>query len=94
MSRRRGWRPRVSQLDLAPTLATLAGAELDAAELQGASLVPLLLGGDEAAGEAVAEYLAEGVTAPAVMIRRGRHKYIRCGGDPDQLFDLEADPHE
>ena len=84
----------VSQLDLAPTLADLAGAEIDAAELQGASLVPLLLGGDEAAGEAVAEYLAEGVTAPAVMIRRGRHKYIRCGGDPDQLFDLEADPHE
>jgi choline-sulfatase len=29
-----------------------------------------------------------------VMIRRGRHKYIRCGDDPDQLFDLDADPHE
>ena len=28
------------------------------------------------------------------MIGRGRHKYVRCGDDPDQLFDLEADPHE
>ena len=40
------------------------------------------------------EYLAEGVRAPAVMIRRGRHKYIRCPGDPDLLYDLEADPLE
>ena len=89
-----GWRSCVSHLDLAPTLADLAGAEIDADELQGASLVPLLRAAGEAPGEAVAEYLAEGVSAPAVMIRRGRHKYVRCGDDPDQLFDLEADPHE
>ena len=44
--------------------------------------------------DVVAEYLAEGVTAPAVMIRRGRFKYIACAGDPEQLYDLEADPHE
>ena len=31
---------------------------------------------------------------PAVMIRRGRHKYIRCPGDPDLLYDLETDPLE
>ena len=35
-----------------------------------------------------------GVRAPAVMIRRGRHKYVRCPGDPDLLYDLEADPLE
>jgi choline-sulfatase len=46
------------------------------------------------AGAVVSEYLAEGVTAPAVMLRRGRYKYIRCPGDPDQLFDVVADPHE
>ena len=28
------------------------------------------------------------------MIRRGRHKYIRCPGDPDLLYDLAADPLE
>jgi choline-sulfatase len=42
----------------------------------------------------VAEYLAEGAIAPIVMIRRGRHKFIHSPADPDQLFDLEADPHE
>ncbi len=40
------------------------------------------------------EYLAEGVESPAVMIRRGRHKYIRCEGDPDLLYDLADDPLE
>ncbi|MDX6619842.1 MAG: choline-sulfatase, partial [Gaiellales bacterium] len=29
-----------------------------------------------------------------VMIRRGRHKYIRCPADPDLLYDLDADPSE
>jgi choline-sulfatase len=29
-----------------------------------------------------------------VMIRRGAEKYIACPGDPDQLFDLAADPDE
>ena len=42
----------------------------------------------------VAEYLAEGVRAPMVMVRRGRHKLIHCPGDPDLLYDLEADPDE
>ncbi len=28
------------------------------------------------------------------MIRRGAHKYVRCPGDPDLLYDLESDPHE
>ena len=28
------------------------------------------------------------------MIRRGRHKYIRCPGDPDLLYDLADDPLE
>ena len=83
----------VSHLDLAPTLAEWAGADLGPDELDGTSLVPVM-GGVNRPGDVVAEYLAEGVTDPAVMIRRGRHKYVRCGDDPDQLFDLAADPHE
>ena len=31
---------------------------------------------------------------PPVMIRRGAHKYVRCPGDPDLLYDLAADPLE
>jgi choline-sulfatase len=84
----------VSHLDLAPTLAELAGAALGEAEFEGRSLVPALHGGDAGSATVVSEYLAEGVTAPAVMLRRGRYKYVRCPGDPDQLFDLAADPRE
>jgi choline-sulfatase len=91
----------VSQLDLAPTLLALGGhpdaAEI-AAGLDGTALEWLL---DRAAaatapprGAVIAEYLAEGVTAPALMVRRDRFKYVACGEDPEQLFDLAADPAE
>jgi choline-sulfatase len=84
----------VSQLDLAPTLAALAGVEPGEAEFEGRSLVSALHGGDPGAATVLSEYLAEGVTTPAVMIRRGSYKYIRCPGDPDQLYDLDSDPRE
>ncbi|MEA2284925.1 MAG: choline-sulfatase [Solirubrobacteraceae bacterium] len=89
----------VSQLDLAPTLVELcAGAAVDVdatcAGMDGTSLAPLLREDGERPGDVVAEYLAEGVTAPAVMVRRGPMKYIACPGDPEQLYDLAADPRE
>ena len=40
------------------------------------------------------EYAAEASYAPLVSMRYGKWKYNRCALDPDQLFDLEADPHE
>ena len=84
----------VSHLDLAPTLAALAGVAPAGMEFSGVSLAAALARGEEPPGEAAAEYLAEGVTAPALMLRRGRFKYIRCGTDPEQLFDLDDDPLE
>jgi choline-sulfatase len=87
----------VSLLDLAPTLLDLATpgrAEELKSDMDGSSLVTLLDGPEPGRPAVAGEYLAEGVTAPAVMIRRGRHKFIRCEGDPDQLYDLENDPHE
>ena len=81
-------RQPVSLLDVAPTLLELSGAPA-AEDLEGASL---LAAGARAA--VLAEYLAEGVAAPAVMVRRGDHKLIVCPGDPDQLYDLAADPAE
>jgi choline-sulfatase len=78
----------VSHLDLAPTLLELAGVAGDE-DLDGVSLLS-----GAASRDVVSEYLAEGVTAPAVMVRRGAHKYIRCDGDPEQLYDLAADPGE
>jgi choline-sulfatase len=84
----------VSLLDLAPTFVELATADR-AAEMDGRSLAGPLDGNTaDGSTEVVGEYLAEGVTSPAVMIRRGPHKFIRCDGDPDQLYDLESDPHE
>ncbi len=82
----------VSQLDLAATLAELAGA--DPSGLGGAGLGAVLRSGAEPDRPVLAEYLAETVTAPAFMIRRGRFKYVTCGDDPEQLYDLEADPLE
>jgi choline-sulfatase len=72
----------VSQLDLGSTLLQLCGVD------DGPSLL------NEAPPDVAAEYLAEGVNSPAVMLRRGRWKYVHCEDDPDQIYDLESDPHE
>ena len=84
----------VSQLDLAPTLAQMAGGAAPEAGFAGRSLTTVLGGGEPADAVVASEYLAEGVTQPAVMVRRGRYKLVRCPGDPDLLFDLDADPRE
>ena len=91
----------VAQVDVLPTLMDLA-AESTGAEkpepidpLNGRSLIPLCDG--NTAGDpdsCVSEYLGEGTGAPMLMIRRGQYKYINCMTDPDQLFDLAADPNE
>ena len=87
----------VSLLDVAPTLLELTGhpaAAEASAGMDGTSLAPLLRRERIRHDAVVAEYLAEGVTAPAVMIRRGALKYVWCEGDPELLYDLDADPRE
>ena len=48
----------------------------------------------EGGGEAIGEYTAVLTTQPMFMIRRGRHKWIHCEGDPALLYDLVDDPLE
>lgn len=83
----------VSLLDVLPTLVDLAGAA-EPIDVPGRSLVALLDGEVPRHDDVVIEYLAEGVTQPHVTIVRGHHKFVRCPGDPDQLYDLESDPDE
>ena len=85
-----------SLLDVLPTLAEIANggsAPTYAAPIGGQSLLPALQGG-RGPGEVIGEYLAEGAIAPLVMIRRGQHKFVHSPVDPDQLYDLAADPDE
>jgi choline-sulfatase len=72
----------------------LAGGTLDGSvPVDGRSLVPHLAG-QGGHDEAIGVYLGEGAVAPLFMIRRGRWKFVASMPDPDQLFDLEDDPHE
>jgi len=84
----------VSLLDVAPTLLDLAGLDAAPPASDGVSLAPLLRGAGGRGAPVVAEYLAEGVVAPMVMVREGSEKLIRCPGDPDLVFDLADDPAE
>jgi choline-sulfatase len=84
----------VSTLDVGPTLAELAGLDVSgiADWTQGTSLLPIAQGGTRAS--VPIEYAAEASIAPIVALRDAQYKYVRCAADPDQLFDLHADPHE
>jgi choline-sulfatase len=85
----------VSLVDVLPTLVDIAGGDVAALEgtIDGRSLRPHLESG---AGhdEVIGEYVAEGAIAPIVMIRRGPWKFIHSPPDPDQLYDVAADPKE
>ena len=85
----------VSTLDVSPTLCEIAGAPMDeiAPWTDGTSLVGLAESGARN-GPVAMEYAAEASEAPLVCLRDGKWKYAACALDPEQLFDLEADPLE
>ena len=85
----------VSLLDIVPTMADATGIETDDA-WQGRSLLPAVhdergLDPDRAV---FSEYHAHGTSHGMFMLRQGRYKYIYYPENPDQLFDLVADPDE
>ncbi|MBX6315737.1 MAG: sulfatase-like hydrolase/transferase, partial [Isosphaeraceae bacterium] len=89
----------VLNIDIAPTLLDLAGASLPST-LQGRSLVPLLRGDKtDWRTSFLAEYFQEPGyprTPTWQAIRTGRWKYIHYTDleGMDELYDLQADPHE
>ncbi|WP_430469409.1 choline-sulfatase [Thalassospira lucentensis] len=85
----------VSTLDVTPTVADLAGISMDEIMpwTDGTSLLPGF-SGKKRTEPVLMEYAAEGSYAPLVCIREGKWKYTYCPLDPEQLFDLQADPHE
>jgi choline-sulfatase len=83
-------------MDLLPTFAEWGNdgqAPAYAVPVDGRSLNPHLTG-TGGHDEVIGEYCGEGAIAPLLMIRRGRYKFVHSTPDPDQLFDLEADPQE
>ncbi len=85
----------VSTIDVCPTLCDLAGVSMDEVMpwTTGQSLVPQGQGVTRDAPVAM-EYAAEASYAPMVSLRYGKWKFNMCSLDPDQLFDMDADPHE
>lgn len=86
----------VSSIDVFPTL--LARLELTCAEvfLAQSSGVDVLAPDFELRpvfGQSTERMAVYGQEQAYVLVR-GRWKYLRVGGGPAQLFDLEADPHE
>jgi arylsulfatase A-like enzyme len=85
----------VSLLDLGPTITELSGCdELERA--QGRSLVPLLQGRqpEDWRDDAYAEFHGQRFFWTQRIVWTDRLKYVFNGFDFDELYDLDADPHE
>ena len=86
-----------SLVDLLPTFLDLAGGgNIEVVEpLAGSSLLPLVSSGRvPRAARSSASTSPRERTRRAIMLCREGFKYVHCPGDPDLLFDLEADPNE
>jgi choline-sulfatase len=88
----------VSLVDLLPTLLEIGGDDTQSSLVEpvaGHSLWSLASGSATSFEHPVfAENLAEGSTTPLLMAKQGQLKYVYSAVDPEQLFDLETDPHE
>jgi N-acetylglucosamine-6-sulfatase len=84
----------VVNVDVAPTLAELAGADVDG--LEGRSLVPLFGSPDTAwRSDFLLEHMPDGPGVPTYCgVRNERYKYVRYTTGEQELYDLARDPAE
>jgi N-acetylglucosamine-6-sulfatase len=85
----------LSMVDVAPTLAEVAGAQLPWAD--GASFLPLLRGQPFAGRDELLEVMPasnEGSYAGWAALRTPDHRFIRWDDGKRELYDLVADPWE
>ena len=84
----------VANIDLAPTIASVAGIELPGAD--GRSLVPLLRGETEPWRRALLiEHMRGTNPVPTYCgVRTRRHLFVTYETGERELYDLEADPYE
>ena len=91
----------VTNIDVAPTLAQLAGTTARGAE--GRSLVPLLASSAASSGRWRQSFLIEhlqgrgpvtGVVPTYCAVRTTRFKYVVYSTREEELYDLAVDPHE
>ena len=86
-------RQPVSLIDVTRTI--LDAAAVPAPDFwSGDSLLGLAGGAPESAGEVIADYTAVAAKGPCRMVRVGDLKYNYYHGEPEELFDLSADPDE
>ncbi|MDE2791208.1 MAG: choline-sulfatase [Paracoccaceae bacterium] len=85
----------VSLIDLLPTLVDLVHDNTDriVTDIEGRSLLPLLKQ-DDPTRLTWAEHLDGAVTAPRIMVRKGRWKLVYSKDYPPQFYDLQSDPGE
>jgi len=92
-------REPVGLVDVAPTIAELAGVNFST-EPDGRSLAAALASGAVADPRPIVgrrrhyERAYQGHRGTKFFVRSGRWKYIRATEDPDELYDLVADPEE
>jgi arylsulfatase A-like enzyme len=86
----------ISLTDLYPTILDAAGAKVDAEDIDGRSLMPLMHGFHEKWREEVAVEFngLGGVVQTLRTIRWRNFKYGFSAGSEEQLYDLEKDPYE
>jgi uncharacterized sulfatase len=86
----------VENVDVLPTLLDAAGIAVPA-RMQGRSLAPIAMGKADSVKEAAFaynEHADDDTVLRQSMAVRGKWKLVVSPGHADQLFDLEADPHE